>query len=296
MCHACGWVAYCQDCDAPLTYHQENRQLLCHHCGKNYSRHQLCPACQQPTLALLGQGTEKIEEILTKHFPHANILRIDSDSTRRKNAMNDLLAQIHEGDADILVGTQMLAKGHHFPKVTLVGVINIDGGLYSSDFRASERMAQLLIQVAGRAGRADDPGEVIIQTYHPKHPLLTCLIEKSYAAFAQAVLQERQEAQFPPYSRLALLRAEATDAAQALAFLHTAKSQAQQFNFAAVELFGPIPAPMAKRAGWYRAHLLLQAEQREVLHRLLSQWLPTLPTLMNNKIRWSLDIDPQDLL
>jgi primosomal protein N' (replication factor Y) len=294
-CYHCGWVAFCQHCDAPMTFHQFNQELRCHHCGEISSPEQVCPQCHHPQLSLLGQGTERIEETLIDHFQHARILRIDSDTTRRKNAMNALLEQIHEGDADILVGTQMVAKGHHFPKVTLVGIINIDGGLYGIDFRATERMAQLLLQVAGRAGRADMPGEVIIQTYHPDHPLLTHIIRHGYATFAQIALKERLAAQFPPYTRLALLRAESTEKGMALAFLTMAKEKAQQLDEKNIEILGPAPAPMEKRADWYRAQLLLQAEQRQRLHQLLTQWLPILPS-PNTKIRWSIDIDPQDLL
>jgi len=295
MCYSCGWVAYCQHCDARLTYHETDQRLLCHYCGATRVLDTQCPNCQHPKLYLSGQGTERVEEQLQKPFPSARILRIDSDSTRCKNAMHTILERIRKGEADILVGTQMLAKGHHFPKVTLVGVINIDGSLYGIDFRATERMAQLLVQVAGRAGRADEPGEVIIQTNHPDHPLLTRLIRQGYTSFAQATLEERQEAQFPPYTRFALLRAEASSAEPAMDFLNQAKTQAQTLNGDTVELWGPVPAPMQKRAGWYRAQLLLQAAQRDVLHRLLSQWLPTLPS-STNKVRWSLDVDPQDLL
>lgn len=295
MCYQCGWVAYCQQCDARLTYHEETKQLLCHHCGAIQVLDKHCPKCQHPKVYLIGQGTERVEETLENQFPHAKILRIDSDSTRSKYAMHIMLERIHAGEADILVGTQMLAKGHHFPKVTLVGVINLDSGLYGIDFRSSERMAQLVVQVAGRAGRAEDPGEVIIQTHYPEHPLLTRLLRQGYSAFAEAALQERRQTDFPPYTRLALLRAEAMEAQRAWDFLDTAKTQAQQFNHETVKLWGPVPAPMEKKAGWHRAHLLLQATQREALHRLLDQWLPTLPS-STNKMRWSLDVDPQELL
>jgi primosomal protein N' (replication factor Y) len=295
MCYQCGWIAFCQHCDARLTYHETSQTLLCHHCGALYAPYTQCPKCQQPQLNLLGHGTERVEEQLQHDFAEARILRIDSDSTRRKYAMDNILERIHKGEVDILVGTQMLAKGHHFPKVTLVGIINIDGGLYGVDFRAPERMAQLLIQVAGRAGRAEEPGEVIIQTYHPDNPLLIRLIREGYSAFAQAALQERHQAQFPPYAHFALLRAEALQPQRALDFLNQAKTQAQALQDKEVELWGPVSAPMAKRANWYRAQLLVQAQWREHLHRLLSQWLPTLPA-STHQIRWSIDVDPQDLL
>jgi primosomal protein N' (replication factor Y) len=294
-CYNCGWVAACEHCDARLTYHETTQQLRCHHCGDYRQVDIQCPECRNPKLYFLGQGTERIEENLQNQFPNARILRIDSDSTRSKYAMHTMLKRIHKGEIDILVGTQMLAKGHHFPKVTLVGVINIDSGLYGVDFRSTERMAQLLVQVAGRAGRADEPGEVLIQTHHPDNPLLTRLIRQGYASFADAALQEREEAGFPPYTRLALLRAEANEAQQAMDLLNQAKKLAEPLNSEnGVQLWGPVAAPMEKRAKWYRAQLLLQSDQREVLHRLLSQWLPTLPA-STNKIRWSLDVDPQDL-
>jgi len=295
ICYQCGWIAFCPHCDARLTYHEASQTLLCHHCGAITPLHKQCPKCQQPQLNLLGHGTERVEEQLQHHFSHARILRIDSDTTRRKYAMDKILERIHKGEADILVGTQMLAKGHHFPKVTLVGILNIDGGLYGVDFRSTERMAQLLVQVAGRAGRAKDPGEVLIQTYHPDHPLLIRLIRQGYSVFAQAALKERHQAQFPPYTRLALLRAEALQPQRALDFLNQAKIQAQTLQSNDVELWGPVSAPMEKRANWYRAQLLVQAQKHAHLHRLLAQWLPILPA-STNQIRWSIDVDPQDLL
>ncbi len=291
-CYKCGWVAFCRHCDARLTYHETSKNLQCHHCGIMQPLYIQCPECKHSKLYLLGQGTERVEEYLRTKFSDANILRIDSDSTSRKNAMENILEQIHTGGVDILIGTQMLAKGHHFPKVTLVGIINIDSGLYGSDFRSSERMAQLLIQVSGRSGRANEPGEVIIQTYHPEHPLLTKLIQKGYPEFAQAALKERYIAAFPPYTYLALLRAESIDKPP-LEFLEQAKQLAHQCEN--VQLWGPVMSPMEKRADWYRAQLLLQALQRKPLHDFINQWLPKLPVSNNKKVRWSLDIDPQDL-
>lgn len=293
-CFNCGWVAQCQQCDANLTYHQAIQQLICHHCGDQVQIYECCPHCQHPKLHLLGQGTERIEDELKQHFPQAKILRIDSDSIRGRRGINKALKQIHRKEADILVGTQMLAKGHHFPNVTLVGVLNIDGGLFCVDFRASERVAQLLTQVAGRAGRAESPGKVVVQTYHPQHPLLTVLIKQGYATFAKTLLSERQQAQLPPFTRLALLRAEATDAEKALIFLQTAKSLSQQYDMTDIQLWGPVQAPMEKRANWYRAQLLLQSNHRDKLHNFLQIWLPQLK--QSDKLRWSLDVDPQDLL
>jgi len=295
MCYQCGWLALCEHCDARMAYHEKERELLCHHCGASRSLDVQCPQCQHPKISLVGLGTERVEEHLQKQFPQARIIRIDSDTTRTKYAMHSLLERIHEGAADILVGTQILAKGHHFPKVTLVGIINVDGGFYGIDFRASERMAQLLIQVAGRAGRADDPGEVIVQTYHPQEPLFMRLLRYGYADFAETLLQQRQQGEYPPYTHLALLRAEAQAAQPANNFLKLAKEQAEQFDCQGIKLLGPVPAPMEKRLGWYRIHLLLQSSQRQRLHQLLSQWLPTLPP-STHQLKWSLDIDPQDTL
>ena len=297
LCYQCGWTATCQHCDANMTYHDSSKELRCHHCGTVQPVFLHCPECQSHELHFIGQGTERIEEQLHQYFPNANIARIDSDSTRKKYAMDNLLTQIHNGELDILIGTQMLAKGHHFPKVTLVGVINIDGGLYSADFRGSERVAQLLMQVSGRAGRADHAGEVIVQTYNPDHPLLVHLIRENYASFAKAALLERQNTEFPPFNRLALFRAESEKAQVAKQFLEKVKTHLMTFNKnQLVMILGPVAAPMEKKASKFRMQLLLQSTRRDVLHQLLSKALPDLPTIAKTKVSWSLDIDPQDLL
>jgi len=294
ICFNCGWVAQCIQCDSNLTYHDAKQQLLCHHCGYHVRIYTQCPHCHHPKLHLMGQGTERIEDELKQYFPQARVLRIDSDSTQKRRSMESILAQIHQGNVDILVGTQMLAKGHHFPNVTLVGILNADSGLFNIDFRASEHMAQLLIQVAGRAGRTELPGKVVVQTYFPQHPLLESLIKQNYAAFAQRALEERQQINFPPFARLALLRAKAKNMENAMQFLYKAKLSAQQLDTTDIQLWGPVQAPMEKRAGWYRAQLLLQSNQRNKLHLFLTHWLPQLKTSKN--IYWSLDIDPQSLL
>jgi len=290
MCYACGWIAMCFRCSARLTVHAETPLLHCHHCGSKQKVPQHCPDCQSAQIRPIGFGTERIEQALEKYFPQARILRIDSDSTRRKNAMTDFLTQIHNGDADMLVGTQMLAKGHHFPKVTLVGVINADSGLFSADFRASERLAQGLIQVAGRAGREEAHGEVIVQTYHPEHPLLVTLLRDGYRKFSELALQERQSVGLPPYQFMGLLRAECKTQTELHDFLQKSRDQAEQFTDFPVQIFGPINAPLAKRAQLFRGQLLLQTPQRRVLHALLNRWLLQLP----KKIHWTLDIDPLD--
>lgn len=301
MCHHCGWVAVCNHCAAHQTYHDKDNRLHCHHCGAQQSLPAVCPSCQSASLRRLGYGTERVEQALTQQFPQARILRIDSDSTRRKHAMQHMLDQIHEGEVDILVGTQMLTKGHHFPKVTLVGVVNLDGGLFGVDFRSSERLAQGLMQVAGRAGRADLHGEVLLQTYHPDHPMLRALLERGYGAFADTALAEREQALLPPHSYLALLRAEAKQEDALNAFLQAAKTQAEGQiavqALADVEVLGPIPAPLERRANFHRAQLLCQASQRRHLHALLKAWTLLLKETAHGSesIKWSLDVDPQNL-
>jgi primosomal protein N' (replication factor Y) len=254
-----------------------------------------CPACGSSELLGIGEGTERIEQALGEQFPQHPVLRIDRDTTRRKGALENALRAAQSGRAKILLGTQMLAKGHHFPNVTLVAILDADQGLFSTDFRAGERMAQLIIQVAGRAGRADKPGQVLIQTHHPDHPLLLQLVELGYPAFAAAALQERRETLLPPYASMALLRAEATDAEHPRAFLEQACALAQTLRGESVQLWGPVAAPMERRAGRYRAQLLVQTAQRAELQRLLTAWIPQLDTLKSaRRVRWSIDVDPID--
>ena len=304
LCHDCGWVAKCRRCDANMTMFNGNTRLRCHHCGNERRADSCCPDCQSSELRPVGAGTERLEAVLKQRFPDTGIVRIDRDTTRRKGAMQNLLDSVHDGSKRILVGTQMLAKGHHFPDVTLVGIVDIDQGLFSADFRATERMAQLLVQVAGRAGRAEKPGQVLIQTHHPDHPLLQVLLHEGYAAFAQAALEERRQTQLAPHSHMALLRAEAVDDQLPLQFLKHARQLAEQFGAAfganfgesRVQLLGPIPAPMERRAGRIRAQLLLQATERAALHHLLEPWLQQLESdKLGRKVRWSIDVDPQEM-
>lgn len=296
LCHDCGWVAGCQRCDARMTVHQRSGRLRCHHCGAERRLDVKCPSCGKEDLRTLGAGTERVEQTLAQRFPDHPVIRIDRDTTRRKGSMEALLAQAKDGSGRLLVGTQMLAKGHHFPDVTLVGIVDADQGLYSADFRAGERLAQLVVQVAGRAGRAERPGEVVIQTHHPEHPLLRMLIERDYAHFAEAALVERRQAELPPYAHIALLRAEAVEALAPTRFLEQARDAAQALGAEGVLLLGPVPAPMERRAGRYRAQLLLQAEARGALHRLLGQWAPQLESLKaGRQVRWSLDVDPIEM-
>ncbi len=297
LCHDCGWVARCHRCDAHLIMHHQDNVLRCHHCGGQQALPGHCPECRSAELRPLGQGTERVEQTLQRRFAGHDVIRIDRDSTRRKGTMQALLDKVHQGKAMVLIGTQMLAKGHHLPDVTLVGVLNADAGLFSADFRASERMAQTIIQVAGRAGRADKPGTVVIQTHHPEHPQLQALIRDGYQAFARALLEERRQAELPPYTSMALMRAEATEREAPQAFLAEARQKAEHKGASHVQLLGPVPAPMERRAGRYRAQLLIQASQRSHLHELLDAWLPELEGLpAARKVRWSLDVDPMELL
>ncbi|TND05469.1 MAG: primosomal protein N' (replication factor Y) (superfamily II helicase) [Gammaproteobacteria bacterium] len=297
LCHDCGWMSKCERCDAHMTFHLRQQRLRCHHCGAERAAVEQCPGCGGQDLLPVGEGTERIERVLHERFGDTQIVRIDRDTTRRKGAMQEFLDSAAAGGGRILIGTQMLAKGHHLPGVTLVGIVNTDQGLFGADFRALERMAQLIVQVSGRAGRADKPGEVLIQTHHPDHPLLRTLVHHGYAHFAREALAEREQACLPPHMHLALLRAEAVDRDLPPKFLSAAKSLAQDLAVAGVELLGPVPAPMERRGGRYRAQLLVQAGRRADLHRLLTPWVPQLETVrLARKVRWSLDVDPQEMV
>ncbi len=296
LCHACGAISDCPRCDAHMVLHQKSGRLRCHHCGTDQAPPNKCPACGATSFIPVGAGTQRISTTLQQRLPKARILRIDRDSTRRKGSMEKALEQIHAGEVDILVGTQMLAKGHHFPKVTLVGILDADGGLFSTDFRASERLAQLIIQVSGRAGRGEHPGKVYIQTHHPDHPLLQALVEKDYQNFAEAALHERMETALPPYSWLALLRAEAPTQEANFSFLEAARQLASEVLDPQMLLLGPVAAVMERRRGRYRARLLMQAESREIMQAGLDPWLKTLQSHKSaRRVRWSLDIDPVEV-
>jgi primosomal protein N' (replication factor Y) len=293
FCPGCGWIAPCRACDARLTVHLRSQRLRCHHCGAQDPMPLACPQCGHEVKPV-GQGTERIEDLLHDRFPDVEVVRIDRDAVRRRGDMQALLDRVSSGEARILLGTQMLAKGHDFPDVTLVVIVNADQGLFSADFRASERLAQTIIQVAGRAGRASRPGEVLVQTEFPEHPLLRSLLEGGYEGFAPAALEERAQAHWPPYSRLALLRADARDASAALDFLEQARSAARGET---VQLFGPLPASMARRAGRHHAQLLAQSSSRSVLQQFLARWVPAVEALKpRHGLHWSLDVDPQDLM
>ena len=242
-----------------------------------------------------GEGTQRIESALEKHFPQFPVARIDRDSTQGREAFQTLFAAIHQQHYRILIGTQMLAKGHDFPQVSLAAILGVDQGLFSTDFRAQERLAQIITQVAGRAGRAERPGEVLLQTYRPDHPLLTTLLQSGYAVVSQDLLEQRRLAGLPPFAAFALIRAEAREQRRAEQFLDGLRDYLKP-HAQDVELLGPAPAPMQRRAGWFRAHLLLQAASRAVLQRLLRTRVAEFHTLpLARQVRWSVDIDPVDM-
>lgn len=297
-CHDCGWLANCNHCDARMTVHRSPRHLHCHHCDHQRALPQRCPSCNSSKLQPLGQGTERSELVLQELFPDYRVIRVDRDSTRNKNSMQKLLAEVHSGEPCILVGTQMLAKGHHFEDVTLVVIIDADAGLFSTDFRGPERMGQLLLQVAGRAGRAEKPGRVILQTHHTDHPLVQTLVYQGYHPLAELILQERQLTQLPPFRHLALLRAESKEAQQAMLFLQQARlfAEAIQASSPALGYLGPLPAMMEKRGDRFRYQLQFNAVQRKPLQALLTQLALQLEAHpLAGKVRWSIDVDPQDM-
>jgi len=296
ICHGCGWVARCLHCEANLVIHHDENRLRCHHCGTEHRLINTCPACKTGKLTPLGLGTERVEKVLGKLFADKTILRLDRDSTRLKGSLEDYLEQINQGKVDIILGTQMLAKGHHFPNVTLVAILDVDSGLFSIDFHTAEKLAQLIIQVAGRAGRAEKTGRVIMQTRQPNHPLLTTLIDHGYQQFARSALAERHAAQLPPFSYQAMLSAQAHDAELPPMFIQAVIDLAAQTADHSVQLLGPVTAPMAKRAGLHRYQLLFQSKQRPDLQALLTNIIPKIAKLkLAAKVRWSLDVDPVDL-
>ena len=293
LCSGCGWIAPCRHCDARMTVHQQQQRLSCHHCGADEPLPATCPRCGHPVRPL-GHGTERVEETLAARFPGLPIARFDRDSVRDAADLEAAIARVNSGEARILIGTQMLTKGHHFPDVTLVGVLNADQSLFSTDFRAAERLAQTIVQVAGRAGRAGRAGEVLVQTEFPQHPLLMCLLEDGYGGFARRALTEREAAGWPPYGRLALLRASGIKPQAALDFLSQARQLAGETP--GVQLLGPVPAAMVRRAGRHHAQLLIESRERPLMQRFLQQWLPQVEQLESARaLRWALDVDPLEV-
>jgi len=295
LCSSCGWQAGCPRCSARLIVHRETTDLRCHHCGHVERLARACPDCGNVDLVPLGHGTQRLERALTATFPRARIVRIDRDSTKRKGAFAGVLDRVHAGDVDILVGTQMLAKGHDFPRLTLVGVLGADNALYSGDFRATERLAALLFQVSGRAGRADLPGEVIVQTDFPSHPLAQALAAHDFGRFAESLLAERRAATLPPFAHLALLTAEAPQRDAVDAFLAAASDAgrtAARAESSRVEVFAPVPAALPRRAGLERGQVLAHSTERSAMQRFLPQWRAAIEALPGRRVRFALDVDP----
>ncbi len=293
-CQECGWLTECKRCSAFTTYHKHSRQLVCHHCGATRPVPRQCGSCGSSRLAPVGQGTEQLEEQLQLMFPEVPLTRLDRDSTRRKGSLDQALEQINKHGPRIIIGTQMLAKGHHFPYVTLVVIVDVDGALYSSDFRAPEQLAQLLTQVSGRAGRGSHPGQVLLQTQYPEHALLQDLMQNGYGSFARSALLERQQTRLPPYQHLALFRAESLQSECCQQWLQQVADACSAFP--QVQLLGPISSPMERRAGKYRWQLQLYASQRPQLHQALQQLLPQLAQWpLSRKLKWQLDVDAIDL-
>jgi primosomal protein N' (replication factor Y) len=291
MCPACDWVSGCKRCSTRMVLHLADRQLRCHHCGASAPVPRHCPSCGNADIHPFGRGTQRLEETLAARFPQARILRIDRDSTRTKGSFARMLGDIQAGRADILVGTQILAKGHDFPNLTLVAVLNADSALFSADYRAPERLFAQLVQVAGRAGRAGLPGEVLIQTQYPRHPLYLALARHDYAGFAQTLLAEREQAGFPPFVFEAVLRAEAAELETALEFLRAAIALAGPTP-AGIALYDPVPMTVTRLAGRERAQLLVQSGSRRVMQEYLAGWSSKLHALPQRDVRWHLDVDP----
>ena len=293
ICRACGWLADCPRCDARLTWHRDRNQVICHHCGTTRQTPTKCPDCDASTFAPLGAGTQRVETGLKGIFPETRIIRIDRDTTRGKRALEDRLKEINSAGAAILVGTQLLAKGHHFPNVTLVAILDADAGFFSADFKAMERMGQLIVQVSGRAGRAEKPGQVILQTHVPDHPALDPLLKHDYLRFADQLLESRRTAGLPPGTFCALMRAEATQQAWPMRFLSEIRTR---LTTPTTELWGPVPAPMERRQGRFRAQLLLIDPSRPRLARSVAAAIDLAKaSSLVRRVRWSVDVDPIDL-
>ncbi|MEY2700485.1 MAG: hypothetical protein RIQ52_1240 [Pseudomonadota bacterium] len=295
ICDECGWIVECPHCDTPQVLHARDACMRCHHCGHTGNIPAACGACHGHSLYPLGLGTEQVEKILAGIFPDIEIFRIDRDSTRRKGQLDKVLDQVTQGMPCIMIGTQMLAKGHHLPAVTLVGILDMDGGFFSVDFRATERMAQTIIQVAGRAGRGEQPGRVLIQTRHPQHPLLRQLVHEGYSAFARSEIQLREAAGLPPWTYQVLWRCDARGEEEASAWLMRLR-QAGEAMAPQLTWWGPAPSPLPRMAGRYRAQLLLQCSHRSPLHQCIHALIPMLLAWPETRrIRWSIDVDPADL-
>lgn len=295
-CVACGWTSHCHRCAANLVLHLADHCLRCHHCGYQTRVSRQCPTCGNQDLSAFGRGTQRIEAVLGERFPQARILRVDRDSASNRRHWNALLASIRNGEADILVGTQMLAKGHDFPRLTLVGAVAPDAALFAADWRAPERLFAQLMQVAGRAGRAEWPGEVLLQTQFPDHPLYQALLRHDYRSFAAMLLREREQARFPPYAYQAMLRAEAPRMAEALSFLAAARACPALDRNPQVSSYDPVPMRLSRRASLERAQLLVESVSRPALQVFLDQWVSELEAQpVPSRLHWHLEVDPVEL-
>jgi primosomal protein N' (replication factor Y) (superfamily II helicase) len=295
VCQQCAWMPECPHCAARLIFHKSDGRMRCHHCGHQSRIPPHCGSCGSAALVPAGQGTQRIESLIEQSFPRVRIARVDRDSTRARGAAQRIFDNAHRGEIDILVGTQMLAKGHDFPNLTLVGVLNSDAAMFSADFRAPERLFAQLVQVAGRAGRADRPGEVLVQTAFPGHPIYAAAQKQDYARFAQLQLEERRLSTMPPFSYLALLRVEARTAGHALRFADQALEMGRALKTVQVTLFDAVPAPLARKAGWERAQVLVQSRSRTALQRFVTNWQPMLQQTAPRSLRWLIDIDPLEV-
>ncbi len=292
-CAACAWVSRCQRCAANLVLHLADGRLRCHHCGFESRIPKNCPTCGNQDIHPFGRGTQRLEATLAERFPDARILRVDRDSAKSRKQWEILVEKIHSGHADILVGTQMLAKGHDFPNLTLVGAIGADAALFAADWRAPERLFAQMMQVAGRAGRAELPGEVLIQTQYPDHPLYAALVRHDYPAFAAQLLKEREQAGFPPYGYQAMLRAEAPQMTEAIAFLSMARDWKLPEQHVDVMLYDPIPMRLARRANFERGQLLVESASRRALQAFLAEWIAVISAFKAPaRLRWHLEVDP----
>ena len=296
LCQDCNWTAECTRCDARMTYYAKQNIIKCHHCLKQQATPELCLSCGSNNLVFLGEGTQRIENKLKELFPNTRIARIDRDSTRKKDSLDKKLDAIHAGEYQIIIGTQMLSKGHDFPGVTLVGVLNVDQGLFSTDFRATERLAQLLIQVAGRAGRTAKQGKVLLQTYQPEHPLLNCLLSEGYDEFSKQALSIRKSCALPPYTHMVLVRARAHQQHHAQQFLANIRNKVAKNNLSNLNLLGPIPSLIERKAGMYQNQLIIIASNRSLIQQHIKSWTQMIHKLpLAKRVRWDIEVDPLEM-
>jgi primosomal protein N' (replication factor Y) len=296
VCAHCGWMPECKRCSARLVFHQRESRLRCHHCGYQSRVPATCADCGSHELVPAGQGTERVEIALREYLPGARIARVDRDSTRKRGSAAKIFADAAAGELDVLVGTQMLSKGHDFPRITLVGVVNADGAMFSADFRAAERMVAQLTQVAGRAGRADLPGRVLIQTRFATHPLYQAVAAQDHGRYAEMAMAERKLAHLPPYTFLALLRAEAKAGETLREFMIHAVDAARRLQPAkSLHVWDPVAAPLSRKAGFERQQLMVQADSRMELQQFLANWLPRVREHESRAVKWVIDVDPLEV-